>query len=120
MKHFKVSSQRAALTKAMLDGKEISVMNAFSELLITNAAREVNRSIINPETGFGAKVTKKRVDFTSTYGKRGYYFTYKLERSEANKEAIAKMKLYLSQSDLKPIDVKPDVKDNFIRKDFFS
>ncbi len=106
MKHFRVNSQRAALTKMLLDGHTVSAMNAFEALAMTNAAREVNRSIINPETGFGAIVKKERIDFTSTYGKKGFYFTYKLERSEANKTAIEKMKLYLSQSDLKPIEKK--------------
>ncbi len=104
MSNFKIGSQKAALVKELLDGKEISVMTAFKTLLLTNCAREVGRSIVNPETGFGAKVTKTRIDFTSTYGKKGFYFTYKLERSEANKTAIEKMKLYLSQSDLKPVE----------------
>lgn len=102
--NFQIGSQKAALVKAMLEGKEISAMNAFEMLLMTNAAREVNRSIIHPETGFNAIVQKKRIDFTSTYGKKGFYFTYKLERSEANRQAIEKMKKYLSESDLKPIE----------------
>lgn len=120
MKNFKCASQRAALTKMLLDGHEVSAMNAFSMLACTNAAREVNRSIINPETGFGAIVKKKRVDFTSTYGKRGFYFTYKLERSEENKIAIEKMKNYLAESDLKPKEKEPEVKQNIIRQDLFS
>ena len=119
MKNFKCASQRAALTKMLLDGHEVSAMNAFGMLACTNASREVNRSIINPETGFGANITKRRIDFTSTYGKKGFYFTYKLERSEENKAAIEKMRKYLSESDLKPKEA-PEVKPNIIRQDLFS
>jgi hypothetical protein len=106
--NFKVKSQRAALTKALLDGKELSIMNCFQMLNITNCPREIGRSIINPETGFGAIVEKRRKDFISSYGRPGFYFAYKLDRSEANKEAIKKMREYLALSDVKPINgIKP-------------
>ena len=118
--NFTMKSQRAALVKAMLDGQEISVMTAFKMLLMTNASREVNRSIIHPETGFGAIVVKKRVDFISTYGKKGYYFTYKLDRSESNKEAIKRMKDYLSSCEIKPMkNVIVNGKPRYIEQTLF-
>jgi hypothetical protein len=114
--NYRFNSQRAALTKALLDGKELSIMTAFEMIYCTNLPREISRAIMSHETGFGAVIKKTRVDFTSTYGHKGFYYTYKLERSEANKEAIRKMREYLALSDVKPINV---VKPKYIEQTLF-
>jgi len=119
MPNFTLNSQKAALVKALLDGKTLSVMNCFSMLGITNCAREIGRSIVNSETGFGASVIKKQVDIKTQYGTTGYYFTYQLERSEANKEAIQKMKEYLAVSDVKPIVNDNGIKPKYIEQTLF-
>jgi RNA binding exosome subunit len=116
--NYRFNSQRAALAKALLDGKELSIMTAFEMIYCTNLPREISRAIMSHETGFGAVIKKTRVDFTSTYGHKGYYFTYKLEHSEANKESIKKMREYLAISDVKPISKSKN--KQYLEQDIFT
>ena len=118
--NFAMKSQKAALTKALLDGRELSIMNCFQLLAITNCPREIGRSIVNSETGFGAKVIKTKVNITTQYGTHGYYFTYKLDRSESNKDAIKKMKEYLSSCEINPVkNVIANSKPRYIEQTLF-
>jgi len=119
MSNFKMKSLKAALVKALLDGNVLDIINGMKMIGATNIPREVGRSIINPKSGFGAKVIKKRIDITTQYGTTGYYFTYQLERSEANKEAIQKMKEYLAVSDVKPIEKNNGIKPKYIEQELF-
>jgi len=88
-------TQVAAICKALLDGQTLSIMTAFKMFNCTNLPRELSRGV---EQKFGVKVSKEKVDFISTYGERpGYYFRYRLNRTEYNHKGIELMRKYVSQ-----------------------
>jgi hypothetical protein len=102
MSDFKLPTQKCALIKAMLDGHTLDIINGMKIVGCTNTSREIGRYIIHPVTGFGAKVIKKQINITTQYGTKGYYFSYKLDKSDENKEAIERMRKYLSEQEIKP------------------
>jgi hypothetical protein len=92
-------TQTAAITKSLLDGDILSIMTAFKMFSCTNLPREISRSI---EQKFGVEVSKERVDFTSKYGQSGYYFRYRLNKTEYNKKGIELMREYVKENFLVP------------------
>ncbi len=108
--NFSIKSQKCALIKAMLDGHTMDIISALRLVGCTNLPREIGRYIINPVTGFNAKVIKKQINIKTQYGTKGYYFSYKLDRSKDNQDAIDKMRKYLSEQNFKPIE-KPPIKN---------
>lgn len=87
-------TQTAELALALLKGETISIMNAFNRFKITNAPREISRAIEKP---FGVTVSRDKVDFVSKYGRSGYYYRYRLNKTKANAVGIAKMVEYCKQ-----------------------
>ena len=86
-------TQKAAIAKALLHGRTISIKTAFDQFGCTNAPREIGRGIID---AFGVSIRKTPVKFKSRYGKSGIYFKYKLNKS-AKKLGIKKMREYIME-----------------------
>ena len=86
-------TQAAAICKALLDGRTLSIMDGFKLFGCTNIPREISRSV---EKKFGVEVSKESVDFTSRYGQSGFYFRYRLNKTEYNKDGIEKMREYVA------------------------
>ena len=78
-------TQKAAICLALLQGHVLTIMNGFKLLSCTNIPREISRSVEQP---FGVVVSRVRKEFTSRYGQDGFYFEYRLNKSEHNKEGI--------------------------------
>lgn len=87
-------TQIAAIAKALLDGEVLSIMNGFKKFACTNIPREISRGI---EQKFGVAISRTHKDFVSEYGEPGFYFQYRLNRTEYNKEGIAKMEAYVKE-----------------------
>ena len=98
--NFQFKTQRAAITKALLDGRVLSIRTGFDMFGCSNVPRELGRSVINPTTGFGTVIVKIKKDFTSEYGSRnGYYYEYRLDKSDPrNKLPLQKMREYLKEN----------------------
>lgn len=87
-------TQVAAICKALLDGRVLSIMDGFKLFNCTNLPRELSRSV---EKKFDVEISKTRVEFTSTYGQKGSYFRYRLNRTEYNAPGIERMKIYIAE-----------------------
>ena len=84
----------AAIAKAFLDGKVLSIKTAFHQFGITNLPREVSRLI---EKKFNVKVARVAKEGKTRYGIHVRWFEYRLPKTDYNKEGIEKMKLYISE-----------------------
>lgn len=84
---------KAALAKALLDGRVLNVKNVFTTIGLTNCAREISRMIEQP---FGVIVSRTRQEGTSRYGMAVTWTDYRLNRSEHNLPGIQKMKEYVA------------------------
>lgn len=87
-------TQKAAIAKALLEGKVLSIMNGFSLFGCTNLPREISRSI---EKEFGVEVSRDKVNFKSKYNQAGIYYRYHLNRTEYNINGIIKMERYVEE-----------------------
>lgn len=87
-------TQIAAIAKALLDGEVLSIMNGFKKFSCTNIPREISRAI---EKKFGVEVSRVQKDFVSEYGEPGFYFQYRLNKTEFNAAGIEKMKAYVKE-----------------------
>lgn len=85
---------KAALCKALLDGKILNIKNCFSLIGLTNCPREVSRMVERP---FGVKVERIPREGTSRYGQPVVWVDYKLERTNENLEGIKKMTQYIKE-----------------------
>jgi hypothetical protein len=85
---------KAALAKALLDGKVINIKNCFQTIGLTNAPREISRMIEQP---FGVEVSRVQREGKSRYGQPVMWFDYRLNRTEYNKEGIEKMIKYVNE-----------------------
>ena len=92
-------NQKCALVKSLLRGEVLSIMNGFHWFGITNIPREIGRSV---ERSFGVRVSRVSRDFISKYGQAGYYFEYRLNRTEQNKDGVLKMEAYVKEIEGKP------------------
>lgn len=94
-------TQVAAICSALLDGQVLSIMSGYKLFACTNLPREISRSV---EKKFEVVVSKERVEFVSKYGQSGFYFRYRLNTTDYNKEGIEKMRKYVKeQSDRKSV-----------------
>lgn len=85
-------TKTARIAKALLDGEVISIMDGFKRFGITNLPREVGRQI---QKKFGVEVSKDRIDFVHDCDLPGWYFRYRLNKTEANEPGIERMKSYI-------------------------
>jgi len=85
---------KAALAKALLDGKVLNVKNVFTTIGLTNCSREISRMI---EQDFGVVVSRTHMEGVSKYGQTVTWVDYKLNKTEYNKEGIKKMREYISK-----------------------
>lgn len=97
-------TSKAALCKALLDGRVLNIKNGFQLLGITNVPREVGRSV---ERAFGVVVSRTQRDGTSRYGQAVKWVDYRLNRTDYNLEGIKKMEEYIATQ--APVVVKTEV-----------
>lgn len=81
----------ARLAKALLHGEVITIMDGFKKFGITNAPREISRSV---ERKFGVVVSKDKVEFTHDCGLPGWYYRYRLNSTAENAQGIKRMNAY--------------------------
>lgn len=96
-------TQKAAICLALLRGDVLTIMNGFKLFYCSNIPREISRSVEKP---FGVSVSRTRKDFISTYGQPGFYFEYRLNKTEFNKDGIEKMKAYCKEEVGKELPAK--------------
>ncbi len=80
----------------------MNIKNGIDLLGISNVPREIGRSIERlPDgkgsNGFGVTVSKKQMQGTSRYNRPSIWVNYKLEKTEANKKGIEKMRIYVAE-----------------------
>jgi hypothetical protein len=95
---------KAALAKALLDGRVLNVKNCFQTIGLTNCAREISRMIEQP---FGVQVSRTQRDGKSRYGQSVLWVDYRLNKTEYNLEGIKKMKEYVNK-ELGSLVIKTD------------
>lgn len=83
---------KAALAKALLDGRVLNVKNCFETIGLTNCAREISRMIEQP---FGLVVSRTKREGSSRYGQPVTWIDYRLNATEYNKEGIQKLREYV-------------------------
>lgn len=87
-------NSKAALCKALLDGRVLNIKNGFDLLGITNIPREIGRSV---ERAFGVQVSRTPKEGQSRYHQKCVWVDYRLNNTEYNKEGIKKMREYISK-----------------------
>lgn len=85
---------KAALCKALLDGRVLNVKNCFETIGLTNCAREISRMVEQP---FGVEVSRTRKVGKSRYQQEVSWVDYRLNRTEYNREGITKMIQYVNR-----------------------
>lgn len=101
-------TSKAALCKALLDGRVLNIKNGFDLLGITNIPREIGRSV---ERSFGVQVSRVQRDGSSRYGQKVVWVDYRLNHTEYNKEGIEKMRAYVKdQVESTPIKTDKQLK----------
>lgn len=85
---------KAALAKALLDGRVINIKNCFETIGLTNAPREISRMIEKP---FGVVISRTQKEGKSRYGQPVTWFNYRLKRTDYNKDGITKMEAYVKE-----------------------
>ncbi len=102
---------KAALCKALLDGKVVSIKTGFRDFGLSNVPREIGRSIERIEDGgFGVIVSKTERTGYSRYGQPVRWTEYRLNQTEYNKEGIERMKKYVAEQMKLPPEQKPKEK----------
>lgn len=92
---------KAALAKALLDGRVLNVKNCFTLIGLTNCAREISRMI---EKDFGVTVSRTHMVGESRYGQSVSWTDYRLNKTDYNADGIKKMKEYVdSQKEQVPL-----------------
>lgn len=87
-------TSKAALCKALLDGRVLNIKNGFEMLGITNVPREIGRSV---ERSFGVTISRTHREGKSRYGQGVVWVDYRLPHTEENKIGIAKMREYVKK-----------------------
>lgn len=85
---------KAALAKALLDGRVLNVKNCFETIGLTNCAREISRMIEKP---FGVVVSRTQREGKSRYNQPVVWVDYRLNPTDYNKEGIQKMREYVAK-----------------------
>lgn len=108
-------TSKAALIKALLDGRVLNIKNGFHLLSITNIPREIGRSV---ERAFDVQVSRVHREGTSKYGQPCTWVDYHLNKTDYNKNGIEKMRLYLAEN-MEEYRPKPKGKPNPPTTDLF-
>jgi len=116
---------KAALIKALLDGRVLNVKNCFNTIGITNCSREIGRAIERDrsvtknknDSGFGVEVTRTDRNGVSRYGQPCVWTDYRLFSTERNRIGIQKMREYLAEN---MDEYRPKQKEKTIQQDIFS
>lgn len=95
---------KAALCKALLDGRVLNVKNCFETIGLTNCAREISRMVEQP---FGVEVSRTHRVGKSRYQQDVTWTDYRLNATQYNREGIAKMKEYV-QKEIETINILTD------------
>lgn len=95
----------AALSKAFLNGRVLSIKTAFRDFGITNLPREVSRLI---EQRFGVELSRVPRKGKSRYGVPVRWLEYRLPKTPYNQEGIAKMREYVNKHDETPKKQPPE------------
>jgi hypothetical protein len=85
---------RAALAKALLDGKVLNIKNVFDTIGLSNCPREISRMIEQP---FGVEISRTQKNGKSRYGQPVIWVDYYLRKSDHNQPGIKKMKEYVQK-----------------------
>lgn len=85
---------KAALAKALLDGRVLNVKNCFETIGLTNCAREISRMIEQP---FGVTVNRVHKEGKSRYGQPVVWVDYFLTPNGSNAEGVVKMRRYVRE-----------------------
>ena len=99
---------KAALAKALLDGRTLNVKNCFNTIGLTNCSREISRMIEKP---FGVIVSRVNRTGKSKYDQPVSWVDYHLNKTEYNKEGIQKMWDYI-QSKFESPKAKEEIKSS--------
>ena len=105
---------KAALAKALLDGRVLNVRNCFDLIGLTNCPREISRMIEQP---FGVVVSRTNMDGKSRYGQAVTWVNYRLNYTPMNKEGIEKMKEYVAEQSNQGKEFAP--KNKLVQKELF-
>ena len=95
-----MATAKAALCKALLAGEVLNIKNCMNLIGITNAPREISRSIEKP---FGVTVSRTHMTGKSRYGKPVVWTNYRLNATEHNKEGMRLMWEYVKQQEGTPM-----------------
>lgn len=87
-------TSKAALCKALLEGKIVNIKNGFDLFGITNVPREIGRSV---ERSFDVEVSRTQMEGKSRYGQPVVWVNYRLNKTEYNAAGIKKMKEYVEK-----------------------
>lgn len=91
----KLSTAKAAICDALLDGHILSIKTAFNLFGVTNLPREISRQIERP---FGVSISRCKMEGKSRHGQHCVWFEYRLNKTiPENKEGIEKMKQYVKE-----------------------
>lgn len=86
-------TQICAIAIALLNGDTMTIADGFHKFHCSNLPRELSRSI---EQKFGVIISKDKKEFKSIYDERpGYYYRYRLNKSDVNKEGIERIREYI-------------------------
>lgn len=108
---------KAALAKALLDGRIINIKNCFDLIGLTNAPREISRMIENPVTGFGVQISRQHMTGKSRYGQPVTWTNYRLNRdADYNQEGIARMREYIKSQSPTQSEVKTEAQAKALKK----
>lgn len=91
---------KAALCKALINGKVVNIRNGHQLFGITNIPREIGRSIERP---FSVIVSRTDRSGKSRYGQHSTWIDYRLNQTNYNKPGIKKMIAYINEQSKKRI-----------------
>lgn len=81
---------------ALLKGEVLSIMTGYSKFNCTNLPREISRGI---EQKFGVQVSREKIQFKSKFDdKPGFYYRYRLNKTEYNEPGILLIEKYISEN----------------------
>ena len=93
-------TSKAAICKALLDGKVLNIKNGFVWFGVTNIPREIGRSV---ERAFNVKVSRTPMEGKSRFGQPCNWMDYRLNRTDYNEEGRKKMMEYVASQTGQPV-----------------